>query len=200
MLCSRNDRPLTKDIISKAHLRSFLKVRRQQISLAERQKAAADAALLLLHTDIFRQSQQIACYYPFNNEFDCFPIIQEVWRANKNCYLPVLSLAKLNHLDFILYQPDTVLKPNRYNIPEPISPISIKAEKLDLVLLPLLGFDEKGNRLGMGAGYYDRTFQIKQKPLLFGLAYEEQYVSHIPCDTWDVPLNGVVTEKRIRLY
>jgi len=186
--------------LNKAKLRNLLQARRRQIAFVERQRASVSAALLLLNTDIFRQSQQIACYYPLNDEFDCLPIIQEVWRAKKNCYLPVLS-PDTQQLDFILYQEETVLKPNRYNIPEPMNNDFIATEKLDLVVLPLLGFDGQGNRLGMGAGYYDRTFQTLQKtPFLLGLGYEEQSVSHIPHDPWDVRLNGVVTEKRIILF
>jgi 5-formyltetrahydrofolate cyclo-ligase len=193
MPCSWNYRQL-----SKVTLRNLLKARRGEKSSAERQAAAANAALLFTNSDIFQQSQQIACYYPFSDEFDCLSIIQEIWRAKKNCYLPVLSLTDSGYLNFVLYNPETMLKPNRYQIPEPVHQDSIVIEKLDLVLVPLLGFDLQGNRLGMGAGYYDRTFQTKTaKPFLLGVAYEEQCVSHVPHDSWDVTLNGVITQKRI---
>lgn len=197
--------PLNKGSLSKAKLREILLARRQQISFLERQTAANDAVAVLLKNNIFQKAQEIACYYPMKNEFDCLPIIKEIWRTKKNCYLPVITDIgnTKTSLEFILYQEDTILRPNRYNIPEPISDIQIKPENLDLVLLPLLGFDKQGNRLGMGAGYYDRTFDFfkqTKKPVLLGLAYESQCVSELPHDPWDVKLQGVMTEKNIFIF
>ncbi len=186
--------------MTKTELRQVLLERRRQVALLDRQKAAANAAHLLAHTDLFQQSQHIACYSPLSNEFDSQPIIQQIWQAKKNCYLPVLSVADTRHLDFFLYEEETLLRLNRYRIPEPMSTESIPLEQLDLMLLPLVGFDPKGNRLGMGSGYYDRTLQTlknKEKPILLGLAYEMQEVSSIPHDEWDVVLDGIVTEKRV---
>jgi len=191
------------DAISKMELRRILLTRRHQISAVERQAAAAKAAALLLNTDIFKQSQHIACYYPFNNEFDCLPIITAIWQANKNCYLPIISSDDSAGLAFVCYQQNTLLQPNRFHIPEPASEDFFTAEKLDLVLLPLVGFDARGNRLGMGAGYYDRTFKTSKnirQCFLLGLAYEAQEIFSIPHDEWDVSLNGVLTEKRMIFF
>lgn len=209
--------PLNRDNHLKAELREILLARRRQISFLDRQTAATKAAELLLTSEIFQNSQEIACYYPFNNEFDAEPMIKEIWQAKKNCYLPVISLARAKtpgiankrtgkspyHLNFVQYQEDTVLRPNRYNIPEPVNDNIIAPNKLDLILLPLLGFDLKGNRLGMGSGYYDRTLQgHKQgkKPVLLGVGYEAQCVSSITNDSWDVALDGVITEKQIIFF
>ncbi len=78
------------------------------------------------------------------------------------------------------------------------------AQELDLVFLPLVAFDRVGHRVGMGGGYYDRTFafvqQMHHKPILIGLAYEMQQVDGLPFCTWDIPLDGVLTEKQLRLF
>ena len=162
-------------------------------------KRAAQAAKILQSSLLFQQSQHIACYYPYKNEFDCLPIIQKIWQAKKNCYLPVLTQKTLG---FAKYQENTELQLNRYNILEPSHKHFIVLENLDLVLLPLLGFDFQGNRLGMGAGFYDYTFQalrFMKKPFLLGLGYAVQHVSILPQDPWDVVLDGILTEKNLIL-
>lgn len=108
-------------------------------------------------------------------------------------------------LIFCAYQANTLLKKNRFNIPEP--PLSldscISPEDIDLVLVPLVGFTEKGQRLGMGAGFYDRSFAFllnsprPVRPFLLGLAYEWQKLTAFTEKNWDVPLNAVITEKQI---
>ncbi|EKD55095.1 MAG: 5-formyltetrahydrofolate cyclo-ligase [uncultured bacterium] len=188
------------NISSKASFRQLLLEKRRTISALERQKAAESAAELLVETDFFRQSQHIACYYPTDDEFDCLPIIQKIWQAKKKCYLPSLTSQKI--LNFIPYQPNDALQLNRYRILEPVEGEPISLDKLDIVLVPLVGFDLRGHRLGMGAGYYDRTFhflrgRVAGKCYFLGLAFLSQGVSILPEDAWDVSLQGVLTEKKI---
>jgi 5-formyltetrahydrofolate cyclo-ligase len=102
------------------------------------------------------------------------------------------------------FQPKQKLIKNRYGILEP--PINNQrltpTWSLDLVLMPLVAFDAKGNRLGMGAGFYDRTFDVhnhpyRPKPKLLGLAYDFQETSGLKPEPWDVPLDYIVTPSRI---
>jgi 5-formyltetrahydrofolate cyclo-ligase len=107
-------------------------------------------------------------------------------------------------LDFASYQRDDPLHLNRYNILEPENKNILSPENLDLVIVPLLGFDLQGHRLGMGGGYYDRTFAFlsgKQptKPILIGLGFADQQINSLPSDSWDVPLAGVLTEEKLNL-
>lgn len=177
---------------SKSAWRTRLIVRRRQISPIERAAAAKAASDLFSASPLFQKSQHIACYYPLNDEFDCLPIIQAIWKNHKKCYLPVLDG---NLLSFKQYQENSLLARNRYNIPEPAQEENIALEKLDLVIVPLVGFDAQGHRLGMGAGYYDRTFHATVCHFV-GLAYESQQVPELPFDSWDVSLRAVLTEKR----
>ena len=95
------------------------------------------------------------------------------------------------------------MRRNRYNIPEPLwrKTLEYPPKHLDLVFVPLLGFDSSGSRLGMGGGYYDRTFSFRHNrmsgrrlPRLIGLGHSFQQLRKIPTDHWDVPVDGVATE------
>lgn len=125
----------------------------------------------------------------------------------KRLYLPRVPFQHDGALQFFTWDPDSAMQSNRLGIPEPVETEStrIAPEKLDLVLAPLLAFDLHGHRLGMGGGYYDRTFAFLKsgahaRPMLLGLAYEFQRLENIPQASWDVPLAGVVTECRSYLF
>jgi len=91
---------------------------------------------------------------------------------------------------------------NRYGIPEPLSHHpSLTVDKLDLVLVPLVGFDRACNRLGMGAGFYDRCFNHRgSRPWRIGVAHELQKIAMIPQDAWDKPLHAVITDRKCYRY
>jgi 5-formyltetrahydrofolate cyclo-ligase len=109
---------------------------------------------------------------------------------------------------FAAYQPGMRMALNRFSIAEPALPRAelLAAECLDLIIMPLVGFDAGGNRLGMGGGFYDRTLAFLQhrgrwrRPLLFGLAYEFQRVDGLQPRCWDVPLDGVITDRYLRYF
>ncbi|MBW8054027.1 MAG: 5-formyltetrahydrofolate cyclo-ligase [Nitrospira sp.] len=123
----------------------------------------------------------------------------------KMCYLPVLSRVRGDALWFAPAAPGTVLVANHFGILEPAVGRRdlVRAQKLDLILLPLVGFDPRGNRLGMGAGFYDRTLAILRhrkhwrKPHLIGLAHELQRVDQLASDLWDIPLQAIVTYEQV---
>ena len=126
----------------------------------------------------------------------------------KQVYLPVLDPDLHNQLLFVHYHNNTPMCRYKYAIAEPATPYqkSIPAADLDLVLLPLVAFDDSGNRMGMGGGYYDRSFAFmmddavgcaeKKVPLLLGLAHQLQQVEQLAVESWDIPLSGIVTDQR----
>lgn len=153
---------------------------------------------------VFKASQCIACYLPIADEFDTTAIIEAIWQAKKNCYLPVLCDEKYNYLQFVKYDNGNALRRNKYKILEPFDTSKkIPAQELDLVITPLLAFDLHGDRLGAGGGYYDRTFAFlhdedlknKKTPFMLGLGFATQQSESLPKEEWDVKLNGVLTEK-----
>lgn len=162
--------------------------------------AANAAAKIFLKSHLFQSYQHIACYASQADEFDCTPIIHAVWAAQKNCYLPILPEVTEKKLEFVPYHSGDSLRFNRYNIFEPVYSSYFPVEKLDIALVPLLGFDSNGSRLGRGGGYYDATFSYFldkdiKKPFLLGLGYEAQKMTELPNDSWDVKLDGVLTEQ-----
>lgn len=105
------------------------------------------------------------------------------------------------HLLFLRYTPETVLTPNKLRIPEP--PLDIRQmitlDRLDVMMVPLVAFDDSGQRLGMGGGFYDRTLQNWRQHgfLPVGVAHDCQQVERLPAEEWDVPLPAVLTPSRL---
>ncbi len=149
---------------------------------------------------VLRLSQTIAAYVASDQEIDIHPWFEHIWKKNQCCYVPVMYH---NHpLHFASYHAQTVLKPNSWHILEPMQKNHlISPSALDAVLMPVVAFDPKGNRLGRGKGCYDRSFSflrtadIKKKPYLIGLAYEFQRIRTVHPKPWDIPLQEVITEK-----
>lgn len=192
-------------IPSKAQLRVKMRARRARLTLDEQRRAAARVLAQLATTREFLVSRRIACYLPNDGEIDTGAIIERIRRMHKVVYLPVLSRWRHDRLWFAAALPETELVPNRLGILEPRVPARarLRAENLDLILLPLVAFDLRGNRLGRGAGFYDRSLaflrrrRFLRKPRLFGLAHDFQRVPKIGADPWDVALDGVVTERTV---
>lgn len=188
--------------MDRKQLRIELRQRRRALSDGEQERAAAGVLEQLKRLSEFHQSEHIAIYLANDGEVNPALIASYAWALGKRCYLPVLDSGDRQKMHFQRYTPDTVLLPNRFNIPEPVLDISlcIPAEALDLVLMPLTGFDESGRRLGMGGGFYDRTLAFVQsgsKPVLYGLAHECQKVENVPVEHWDVPMSGVITDEKV---
>jgi 5-formyltetrahydrofolate cyclo-ligase len=142
-------------------------------------------------------------------EVDTTPIINAIWQANKSCYLPIINpQSNGDALCFRKYLPDDDLKKNKFNIPEPLYDENyiIHPDQLDVVIMPLVGFDENCNRIGYGGGFYDRTFAFKSthkktaldaKPVMIGIAYEIQKIAFFIPEKWDIPLYKIITEENI---
>jgi len=190
---------------SRSELRSQLRARRRALDHTQRTACAHALARRLLTHPLFKRARHIACYLPVDGEIDTGPLLCRALAMGKRIYLPVLSPS--GALWFAPYPGRGTMQRNRFGIPEPVCHPRERrnGRELDLVLAPLVGFDARGNRLGMGGGYYDRSFAFLkhrlhwQKPRLLGLAYEFQNVGTLPSHPWDVPLQGVVTEQQIHI-
>ncbi|MCW9030662.1 MAG: 5-formyltetrahydrofolate cyclo-ligase [Gammaproteobacteria bacterium] len=189
-------------------LRQQIREQRRALSDAEREDAAFLLCERIASSHVYQQSKHIAFYLPNDGEMDLRLLIEHAWQQGKYCYLPVLAEPNTQRLWFIPYTAETKLKPNRFGIPEPIHPHSLRIRKtlsLDLILMPLVAFDEKGNRIGMGGGFYDRTLaflrqrQYWHKPKLLGVAYDFQKQKQLQKNPWDIPLQTVATERHLYL-
>ncbi len=179
-------------------LRKSLRQKRRNISNVDRDKLALDLLSNIKSSVKFHKNQKIAIYLPIDGEVDPKDLQLHLKNQEINTYLPILvdkglKFAKVGK-DFIN---------NKYNIPEPISTEIISAEQLDIIFMPLVGFDSNKNRLGMGGGYYDRTLAFRNdqkqddKPTLIGIAFDCQQVDNLHPQDWDVPLDVIITPSGI---
>ncbi|KTC90980.1 5-formyltetrahydrofolate cyclo-ligase [Fluoribacter dumoffii] len=184
----------------KQALRDTMKQIRSKISVSYRATASTQICDRIRLLDEYRNAKQIALYFAVNGEIDLNELWKNALSQGKTCYFPVLNEEDFT-LSFLPATTDTPFHKNRFGIAEPaVSPdLSIPVQELDLTLVPLVAFDVRCNRLGMGAGYYDRTFKGRGN-CLFGVAYQFQRVDHLEPEPWDVQLNAVITQRAIYWY
>lgn len=184
-------------------LRSSMRSLRTALTPAERRAAAEAAAAVAATLPRYRDARRIGVYLAVDGELDPEPLVQHARAAGKEVYLPVLPPSDGLPFTYLPYLAGAALRPNRFRIPEPLPSAgeSLAPVELDFVLAPLVAFDLRGQRLGMGGGFYDRSFAFLKaartpRPLLVGYAYERQKVAELLAEAWDVPLAGVVTEQQ----
>jgi 5-formyltetrahydrofolate cyclo-ligase len=183
------------------HLRQHNRKLRAQLS----NEALEESGLLLLERIIalpeFISASKIATYSAINGEISLNPVIDRALELGKQVYLPNLDLKSLR---FSPYFHGQKMRINRFKLPEPdvTDAEMLEPESLDLVLVPLVVFDPQLNRIGMGGGYYDRSFEFKKQPgcnvpALIGVAHELQKVDQLVPEEWDVRLDMVITDAAI---
>lgn len=184
---------------SRDELRKNLRKLRSSLSSSQIQQHSS--AICTNTKKLISEAQHLAGYYAFGAEVDLSSLMSDFARQNKTTYVPVVLPDFL--MEFAPVDDQTTILLNRYGIKEPQvdSALHTSASQLDAVLVPLVGFDENCNRMGMGGGYYDRCFAHRlgnnKSPVLIGVAYELQCVPTVFAQSWDVPLDFVVTESRI---
>jgi 5-formyltetrahydrofolate cyclo-ligase len=177
----------------KTRLRRQLRARRSALTAARQQSAARAVAAALAAFPPWQQARRIALYLPADGEIDTLPLALLARRDGKQLFLPVIGAD--NSLSFALWEEHARLGPNRFGIPEP-PPGTPQGgpDGLDIICLPLVGWDRRGGRLGMGGGFYDRTLAGIEGPLLIGLAHTCQELDRVPLEAWDVRLDWVATD------
>lgn len=182
----------------RATLRRQLRAARRALSPARQKAAARDLARRLAALPPLQGARRIALYWPVDGEIDPRPLRARLPRAT--FYLPVLQPFPASTLRFARWARGARLARNRFGIPEPRGQATVSARKLDVVLMPLTGFDAAGNRLGMGGGFYDRTLAFhrhgRHRPALTGVAHECQRVPALPVAEWDIRPHLLVTDRR----
>lgn len=190
-------------LLPRPQLRRMLRKARRALTRSQQRQASRGLYKQLAQQPAFRRAKHISLYLPTDGEIDPRLLLRAAQRRGKATYLPVLSAWPRTKMVFQRIRPGEKLKPNRFRILEPRANIARqrKVWALDLVLLPLVGFDDVGGRLGMGGGFYDRSLAYLarrtdwRKPTLLGLAHECQKVERLAQASWDVPLHATVTDK-----
>lgn len=186
---SSSDHPIEA---AKSALRREAQAARRALSAEDRAQASAAAAAHLLGSGLIGPGEVVAAFWPIRDEIDCRPILTALMDGGQPLCLPVV-VAEGQPLDLRLWQPGTPLYPSGFGTlaPDALAPCATP----DVIIVPLLGFDSLGTRLGYGGGYYDRTIAaLVRRPRLIGLAFACQQLAAIPRRDHDVPLDAMVTE------
>ncbi len=187
---------------ARVRLRAELRARRRALTPAERLHAAHLVARNIDRKLGLRVGARVALYCSMRDELDSTPLFALARRRGWRIYLPRIERARLSRkMRFVAAAGEE--RVNRLGIREPQGTSTLAARWLDVVFVPLVGFDAHGMRLGMGAGFYDRAFAYRRwrlawhKPRLIGIAYALQQVAHIVPAAHDVRLDAVVTEQGV---
>lgn len=187
------------DTLSKSSLRSTLRSRRARLEPAQRHAAAIRAASQAASFLAQRGAYRIAVYLACGSELDTQPLLDWLWARQCEVYAPRIRAGF--SMEFLRLRPETALRANQHGIAEPSGRcIRTGLRRLDAIVMPLVGFDARGNRLGAGAGYYDRALAgLRQgrAPLRVGYAYAMQQVESLPSEAWDIRLDAVITENGV---
>tara|TARA_B100001245_G_scaffold236161_1_gene225971 strand:+ start:1248 stop:1829 length:582 start_codon:yes stop_codon:yes gene_type:complete len=184
---------------SKSELRNIGKNIRSKIDPFLREKYSHEINQYICTTDYFLNAENISFYLPMKDEVDVWPLIEQSWKLNKNVFVP--SIRNNATLNFHKINRNTEYITNNLGLNEPINGERKSPTDLDVVITPLVVFDNYGNRIGMGGGYYDKTFAFLNgsnapfKTKLIGVSFACQKVKNIKKDSWDVNLFQVITEK-----
>ena len=179
-------------------LRQSLRNQRNALSKNERLQCAEQLLAKVQQITSFQSGQKIALYLANDGEIDPKHIQNFLKNQGIIVYLPIIDDKILKFAKII-----NKFKKNKFGIDEPVTTEILNAEQLDIIFMPLVGFDTQKNRIGMGGGFYDRTLAFKKQqakstnPKLIGLAFDCQKIDKIMAEEWDVPLDTVITSTTI---
>ncbi len=172
----------------KRYIRSVLAQKRRTLSKEEVEICSAEVVAQIADSRVFKEAQTVMLYYPVHNEIDLRGLIQLA--PNKHYLLPVTHRKSIEVRE---YTSEENMRKGKLGIPEPQSP-TYKG-KIDLIIIPGVGFDKKLVRLGRGGGYYDRFLTGFRNSTKMGVAYRCQLVDNIPSDRHDQKMDIVISSK-----
>ncbi len=178
--------------MNKNEFRAQLRTHRKNLTAQAIKDSSPQVTRHILQSSLWSNNQHIAIYLPFNGEVDLTELLND---SNKNLYVPSIQSERMQ---FHLFTPELAIKNHRYGIKQPDFVQGLAEPELDLCLMPLVAFDHKGHRLGMGGGFYDRYFANNQHTILAGVAYQFQQIEQLPTDSWDVKLQYIFTEQGLQ--
>ncbi|MDH3430554.1 MAG: 5-formyltetrahydrofolate cyclo-ligase [Gammaproteobacteria bacterium] len=172
---------------------------RRSMSDEARANASSIICHKVIHSHEFMSCETIACYLPLADEVDPIDVIDRAWCAKKRIFSPVIDMR--GNMIFRQLTPNTDLRRNNFGLLEPVSGTVVTAKSIDLVITPVVAFDNEHHRIGMGGGYFDRSFYFLKhrkkwlRPKLLGVAFDCQEVEKFAPNPWDIPLYQVITER-----
>ena len=189
--------------LCRIELRKHLRAARKALTHSQQQHAAKAIARQLENLTFYQHAKTVAGYLANDGEPELTETIAQCWQNKKQTTLPVLHPFSKKHLLFLRYCATTPMQFNRFNIAEPVLSATdiCLLNQHDIILMPLVGFDVQGNRLGMGGGFYDRTLSAldpNHRPVLIGIAHDCHKVDTLPTASWDIPCDYIVTPSMVQ--
>ena len=182
---------------TKDSLRKEISLKRKNLSKKERLDSEESLVQLWESVGDSYKKNKVALYWPINGEVATNALISYFFSNGSKCFLPVISNNEENKLiDFALFEEQSRLVKNRFGIPEPNKSKIIDLNQLDIIFLPCVCFDSRGNRIGMGGGFYDKTLSYlskKEKTKLIILAYDFQEVESCLPESHDIKADACLT-------
>ena len=182
---------------TKDGLRKEISLKRKSLSKKERLDSEKSLVQLWESVGGSYNTNKVALYWPINGEVATNALISYFFSNGSKCFLPVISNNEGNKLiDFALFEEQSRLVKNRFGIPEPNKSKIIDLNQLDIIFLPCVCFDSRGNRIGMGGGFYDKTLSYlskNEKTKLIILAYDFQEVESCLPESHDIKADACLT-------
>lgn len=185
-------------------LRRQLRAARRAVPDAQRRAAGVAIARLIAGCHWLRPGQRIALFLAMPEEIDTQPLLQLAQARHCRVHVPRISDRRHGRMVFLpLAGP---MGRGSFGIREPVGGRPLRALDMHLILAPLVGFDDHGNRIGMGRGYYDRALAFRRRrtqvsaPRVVGVAYDCQRVALLPVQPHDVPLDAILTPSGLRRF
>lgn len=181
-------------------LRQTLRQTRRNLSASIQRKNSQLVTKHLTNHLAFLNARHVGIYWPMDGEIDITGIQK---MSSTQFYWPVLqeTARRWQGKGLLFARSNGCWHTNRYGIPEPKHTTLFNARDLDCLLIPLVGFDSEGNRLGMGGGYYDRALArltCWRATRLIGVAHDIQQVENLARNAWDIPMREIVTESGVQ--
>ena len=185
--------PIQKLRREKKQVRELLAQKRRLLTKDKVQELSAEVLVHLEQLPAFQSAQTVLIYYPTHNEVVVLPLIKR-YKKEKTFLFPVVHRKSMTACP---YEGNAKMHRGKFRIPEPTT--APFTGKIDLIILPGVGFDLSGNRLGRGCGYYDRYLSnLNRKTILVGVGYDFQLIEEVPADRHDKRLSYIITNQGIK--
>lgn len=176
---------------SKPAIRRMMLAKREALPADVLAQAAVDVLAALRVELAYQEAHHVGVYMAHRGEVNPIECVHDAWASGKACYLPVVG--DDGSMQWRAYVADSVLIKNRYGIFEPAEAACLPASALDIVLLPMVAFNTRKQRLGYGGGYFDRCFTSRTKSYLIGLAYAWQLNDDWKAEATDMACDLILT-------
>ena len=182
---------------NKKELRNELRQTLRGIDADDLTRRSHDAARRLFAEPAFVDARAVMLFLSMPHEIDTRPVALRCWQSQKTVAAPLVNFEQRHMIPVEVRSLNDPMPTDERGLANPVEGAPIPIEDIDLLIVPGLGFDLTGQRIGRGAGFYDRFLsQPAFRATTLGLAFDEQVVEHVPTDEHDVPLDGLITDRR----